>query len=112
MNPAETLKAAAAKLRNPYLCNVPNNLLAKVAAWLENEADRYNAEMVRDRPECPNCDSGMGCHHDEADFHDGSDNRAGCEKPFGGPEDLGSARSASARACSPPRSTCSPATGA
>lgn len=57
-----------------------------IAAWLEDEGEHFAKEFIRDQPECPSCGDGA-CHHPEQDYHDGSDDRAGCERPFGGPGD-------------------------
>jgi hypothetical protein len=111
--PAEELRAAVKTLRcehrfplqppqgsfaNPgpcRLCGTPYSddeptvsraLCEPLAALLEQEAAHAEDGIVRDAPECPAC--GEGCRgHDEQDFHDGTEDRGGCERPLGGPDD-------------------------
>lgn len=57
-----------------------------LAAWLEREAEHAAKGIVRDWPECPSCGDGCG-GHDEQDFHDGTVDRGGCNRPLNGPDD-------------------------
>lgn len=54
-----------------------------LVTWLEDEAAYAEKGFVRDAPECPGCGDGCG-GHDEMDFHDGTEDRAGCERPLNG----------------------------
>jgi hypothetical protein len=83
--PADELRAAATKLADPA-CGLPKTLADSLRDLVEESATRWATEMVRDRAECPSCDSSTGCGHPEQDFHDGSNDRAGCERPVDGPD--------------------------
>lgn len=93
--PAETLRAAAGLLRGepapePHPRRLPPAMpdvyAEPLAAWLEREAEHAEKGIVRDWPECPSCGDGCG-GHDEQDFHDGTDDRGGCNRSLGGPDD-------------------------
>ena len=41
-----------------------------MASWLDQEADRFEAQTFADTPECPSCDTGYCRPHGEVLFHD------------------------------------------
>ena len=68
MTPAQEFRTAAATLRERAN---PGPIVEPLAALLDAEGKRYENEITRDRPECPNCGEGYGCGgHAEEDFHD------------------------------------------
>ncbi len=59
----DLLRQAAAKLRDPLLCNFPTKVGLPLANWLESTAGGYRTEV--DTPECPNCGEGCAGHEPE-----------------------------------------------
>ena len=84
--PAGELRAAVIALREPDQKHVAPAVAEPLAAWLEGEVEHAENGIVRDAPECPGCGDGCG-GHDEQDFHDGADDRLGCNRPLDGPDD-------------------------
>lgn len=83
-SPADELRAAATMLADPA-CGLPKPLADSLRDLVDESANRWDTEIVRDLPECPSCGDGCGGHA-EQDFHDGSNDRAGCERPVDGPD--------------------------
>lgn len=69
MTPAEELRDAVLAFREGG--EIPTReLIEPLCAWLEKRAKRFEDEIIRDRPDCPNCGEGCGGHAEE-EIHDG-----------------------------------------